>query len=1324
MRSKKLVSLIFTMILTIILVPTVVFAQEVNIIANTGVKIEQPDPNSVIRGKKRATKRFRDTKATKNNDDLMKSYINNRLSTKSQNIKSKRANVTAGSKLLFNNKIGYDSLLEKIKEVAAGTRTSTEFEIEPEEILGYRAFTADEWDDVESIMDNGEISYDATEAMMDQIDMDLELIYYALLADCPYELYWFDKTDGIFFEYPDVDAYYDTDLGEYVIYYTGNIVLRFAVAKGYDKEEFKIDTSKITKVNTAINNAKAIVNSAAGKTDYEKLVFYRNKICSLVEYNTACLETDELIYGDPWQIIYVFDNDPKTNVVCEGYSKAFKYLCDLTKFNKNIECIVACGDMITPTMNDRHMWNVVKMEDGKNYLVDVTNCDMGGTNAPSDRLFLVGYYEGDLYTGYVIYTKNYLMTYTYDEYDTLKIFDDTDLILSNFNYTPGENIATGTCGPNARWELSKTGVLNIMGSGKMYNYSSAKDYPWASYVSNIKTVVFDEGITNVGDYAFYKCGNITAVTLANSITEIGNNAFDSCTDLTTINNFHNNITSIGSYVFNKCTSIVTLKIPNKITQIYAGTFANCTKLKSVTIPSTVTVIYDHAFEYCTALTSITIPGNVETVGMSAFANCTALKSIRLLDGVKTINSSAFENCNKVTVIEIANSVSYIYGGAFKNCSSINHVYFDGTASEWNNRTIIITDNNYLLAAPQKHFAYIKIKVTFDSGTYGIESNRVLAKSDVLIVLEFDPGYELSSITFNDSTINYSTSWYDGKMRITFKAPADNFPADLTVNIVGAKHNLVHYEKKDPTCTEDGCQEHWTCSNCGRTYADAEGKTDITNSNFGIPALGHKYGTPTITEPATCVSTGKQVIKCERCDHEEEEIIPATGHKLTHVPKKEPTKAEEGCQEHWKCENCGLLFTDSNGTNIASLASLTIPKLTHILTHVNKLSPTCTEAGHVEHWVCKDEECGCGKHYKDQYGTQGISDADLILNPLGHNNVNKKFTPASCEKDGHEDYYECKNCHKLFKDLQGTKPIDKIPIIPKLGHKFNMEDGDVEKEPTCEEKGIMSYPCIRANCSATKNVEIPALGHDKDDAIHFEKEPATRDNDGCIEYWQCPRCNKKFKDAGMTQPVAGTELIIPAIGCAKLNEEFDVNTLRYRVTNPITNGSGTVILIGTTEDFTGAASIPSTVTYKETVYKVTRIGTKAFYGNKAITSVSIGSNITVIDSYAFAYCSNLKVVSGGKNVKTIGSRAFMHCSRLYAFTISSSTLRSLGQYTFYKDSRLKTINIRSTTKLTKSGVKKSLKSSSVKKVRVKKSKVKKYKKYFTKKNCGRKVKVKN
>jgi hypothetical protein len=69
------------------------------------------------------------------------------------------------------------------------------------------------------------------------------------------------------------------------------------------------------------------------------------------------------------------------------------------------------------------------------------------------------------------------------------------------------------------------------------------------------------------------------------------------------------------------------------------------------------------------------------------------------------------------------------------------------------------------------------------------------------------------------------------------------------------------------------------------------------------------------------------------------------------------------------------------------------------------------------------------------------------------------------------------------------------------------------------------------------------------------------------------------------------------------------------------------------------------------------------------------------------------------------------------------LNKIGPQAFYKDSKLKTISIKKTTKLTKSGVKKSLKGSKVKTVKVKKSKIWKYRKYFKKSNSGRKVRVK-
>ena len=65
----------------------------------------------------------------------------------------------------------------------------------------------------------------------------------------------------------------------------------------------------------------------------------------------------------------MFDRNPSTKVVCEGYSKAFQFLCDLTDFQGDVVCYSVTGDCGGP-----HMWNVVAM-DGANYLVDLTNCD-------------------------------------------------------------------------------------------------------------------------------------------------------------------------------------------------------------------------------------------------------------------------------------------------------------------------------------------------------------------------------------------------------------------------------------------------------------------------------------------------------------------------------------------------------------------------------------------------------------------------------------------------------------------------------------------------------------------------------------------------------------------------------------------------------------------------------------------------------------------------------------------------------------------------------------------------------------------------------------
>ena len=194
------------------------------------------------------------------------------------------------------------------------------------------------------------------------------------------------------------------------------------------------------------------------------------------------------------------------------------------------------------------------------------------------------------------------------------------------------------------------------------------------------------------------------------------------------------------------------------------------------------------------------------------------------------------------------------------------------------------------------------------------------------------------------------------------------------------------------------------------------------------------------------------------------------------------------------------------------------------------------------------------------------------------------------------------------------------------------------------------------------------------------------------------------------------------GSPNLDETVTIEGYSYQVTNSDTEGAGTVMITGVTDQVT-AVVIPPSIDINGYTYKVNKVAARAFFGNTTIKTVYIGANVTVIDTNAFFGCSNLVKASGGAGLKVIGQNAFARCPKLSTFIITSKVLYKIGPQAFYLDSRLKTIYIKNTTKLTKSGVKKSLKGSKVKTVKVKKSKVWKYKSYFKKSNSGRKVKVK-
>ena len=166
--------------------------------------------------------------------------------------------------------------------------------------------------------------------------------------------------------------------------------------------------------------------------------------------------------------------------------------------------------------------------------------------------------------------------------------------------------------------LSDDGTLTISGTDMPdYSYSSS---PWSPIKKAIKKIVIENGVTNIGKYAFYECSNLTSVTIPESVTSIGDNAFYGCKGLTSVT-IPNTVTSIGEKAFSGCSGLESVTIPNNIRIIEEEIFANCSSLKSITIGNSVASIEDKAFYECSVLKSITIPNSVTSIGNYAFYGC-------------------------------------------------------------------------------------------------------------------------------------------------------------------------------------------------------------------------------------------------------------------------------------------------------------------------------------------------------------------------------------------------------------------------------------------------------------------------------------------------------------------------------------------------------------------------------------------------------------------------------------------------------------------------------------------------------------------------------
>jgi len=206
------------------------------------------------------------------------------------------------------------------------------------------------------------------------------------------------------------------------------------------------------------------------------------------------------------------------------------------------------------------------------------------------------------------------------------------------------------------WTLTNDGVLTISGAGDMPDYTQGEGPSWNEYIDSINTIIIEDGVTGIGDYAFYGSKALT-VYIPDGITTIGTGAFQNA-------------------------KLVAVTIPKTTASVKDSAFQGCENLTSVSINEGVKTIGKEAFRACTALKYLDFPASVTSVGSGAFTSCREVVQIRFEAGSEAveIGDSAFAQCQKLVSITLPQGLKAVSNYMFQSCTLLADVYIPAKIS--------------------------------------------------------------------------------------------------------------------------------------------------------------------------------------------------------------------------------------------------------------------------------------------------------------------------------------------------------------------------------------------------------------------------------------------------------------------------------------------------------------------------------------------------------------------------------------------------------------------------------------------------------------------
>lgn len=216
-------------------------------------------------------------------------------------------------------------------------------------------------------------------------------------------------------------------------------------------------------------------------------------------------------------------------------------------------------------------------------------------------------------------------------------------------------------------------------------------------MDSLISVVLPEGITSIGENAFYDTG-ILSITIPETISAVGESCFYNCDSLETVI-WSANASAIPYRCFYDCDALKSISVSGNVATVDDRAFYGCDMLSDIimyAVPATIgtnvfngtaitsagplggdfdfqfawtETIPDNAFRSMNTLVEVEIPDGIHSIGSYAFYN-TGLTSVVLPETVTEVSEYCFSNCYSLSEVVWSANATIISGSCFRNCSSL------------------------------------------------------------------------------------------------------------------------------------------------------------------------------------------------------------------------------------------------------------------------------------------------------------------------------------------------------------------------------------------------------------------------------------------------------------------------------------------------------------------------------------------------------------------------------------------------------------------------------------------------------------------------------